>query len=122
MKTYGTYLDENPEKRKRNCAQLTVLRVSLEQGSCIVAIFAMTDTGVERVCFVDKDWATSRGFVLRPMIRSLSLVNFNGEGDESAIVTHFIVATLGTHNTLRKNLSCLLPGRRNTTSSWECPG
>jgi hypothetical protein len=59
MEIYGTYLNKNPEKRKRNRAQLMVWQVSLEQGSCTVPTYAMTDTGAEGVCFVDKNWAMS---------------------------------------------------------------
>jgi hypothetical protein len=98
LEIYGTYLNENPEKRKRNRAQLMVWRVSLEQRPCVAPTYAMTDTGAEGVCFVDKDWAASRGFSLQRMKREMPLVNFNGQEDESATVTHFIVATLRIHD------------------------
>jgi hypothetical protein len=102
LEIYGTYLNENPEKRKRNRAQLMVWQVSLEQEACTAPTYAMTDTGAEGVCFVDKDWATTRGFQLQPMKREMPLVNFNGQEDESATVTHFIVATLRIHDHTEK--------------------
>jgi hypothetical protein len=98
LEIYGTYLNENPEKRKRNRAQLMVWQVSLEQGSCTVPTYAMTDTGAEGVCFVDKNWAISRSFTLEQMKRPMPLVNFNGQEEESATVTHFLVANLRIHD------------------------
>jgi hypothetical protein len=43
---------------------------------------------------VDKNWAIAYGFVLEQMKRPIPLINFNGQEEESAIVTHFLVATL----------------------------
>lgn len=79
-----------------------VWQVSLEQGSCAVPTYAMTDTRAEGVCFVNKNWATSRGFALEPMKRPMPLVNFNGQEEESATVTHFLVANLRIHDHTEK--------------------
>lgn len=103
MELYETFLGEDPEKRKRNRAQLMVWKVSLEQGTRTTPTYAMTDSGAEGVCFVDKNWATSKGFKLELMKKPMPLLNFNGEQDKSATVTHFVVANLKLHDHLDKN-------------------
>jgi hypothetical protein len=103
MKLYKTFLNENPEKRKRNRSQLMVWETSLEQGTRTVPTYAMTDSGAEGVAFVDKNWAISRGFHMEPMRTPMPLVNFNGEEDDSATVTHFLVADLRMNDHLEKN-------------------
>jgi hypothetical protein len=103
MKLYKTFLNENPEKRKRNRAQLMVWEASLEQDTCTIPTYAMTDSGAEGVAFVDKNWAVSRGFHLELMRTPMPLLNFNGEGDDSATVTHFLVADLRIHDHLEKD-------------------
>ena len=80
-----------------------VWKASLEQGTCTVPTYAMTDSRAKGVAFVDKNWATSRGFQLEPMKTPMPLLNFNGEGEESATVTHFLVADLRMHNHLEKD-------------------
>jgi hypothetical protein len=102
LRLYETFLSEDPEKRKRNRAQLMVWEVTLNQRSLTVPTYAMTDSGAEGVCFVDKNWATSKGFKLEPMKRHMPLLNFNGDGEESATVTHFMVANLRLHDHLDK--------------------
>jgi hypothetical protein len=62
MKLYQSFLNKNPEKRRRNRAQLMVWKVSLEQGNCTVPTYAMTNSGAKGVAFVDRNWATSNGF------------------------------------------------------------
>jgi hypothetical protein len=79
-----------------------VWQASLEQGPYTVLTYAMTDTGAEGVCFVDKNWATSCGFALELMKRPMPLVNFNGQEEESATVTHFLVANLRIHDHTEK--------------------
>lgn len=102
MKLYKTFLNEDPEKRRRNRAQLMVWEASLKQGACTLPTYAMTDSRAEGVAFVDKNWAISRGYHLEPMKTPMPLLNFNGEGEESTTVTHFLVADLRIHNHLKK--------------------
>jgi len=115
---YEAFLNENPEKRKRNRAQLMVWQASLKQGTRIVPTYAITDSGAEGVCFVDKNWATSKGFVLEPMKRPMSLLNFNGQEDKSATITHFLVANLRIHDHAEQDAflfaTCLSRYPRNT--------
>ena len=98
LRVYEAALNENPERRKRNRAQLMVWEVSLKQGKRTIPTYAMTDTRAEGVCFVDKNWATSKGLTLELMKRPMPLLNFNGQEDESATVTHFLVANLRIHD------------------------
>jgi hypothetical protein len=79
-----------------------VWEVTLSQQSLTVLTYAMTNSGAEGVSFVDINWATSKGLKLEPMKRHMPLLNFNREEDESATVTHFIVADLRLHDHLDK--------------------
>jgi hypothetical protein len=89
-----------------------VWEVTLNQQSLTVPTYAMTDSGAEGVSFVDTDWATSKGLHLELMKRHMPLLNFNGEEDESATVTHFLVGDLKLHDYLDKKAflfaTCLL--------------
>ena len=44
----------------------------------------------------------SRGYYLEPIKTPIPLFNFNGEGEESTIITYFLVADLRIYNYLEK--------------------